>query len=416
MKLKTLASALAISLGGMMSAIASDGLYVSPGIGYQSFDSDLDLEDAEFLNLGIGYRFNSPWALELNANQTQSELESSASDVDVNGYRLDTLYHLGEGDKWQPHLALGIGEVEYQPDTGTDSDQPQVNIGAGVTRYITDNLMTRADLRFLHGHDESNTDAIIQLSLGWIFGDKSPEDADGDGIIDKNDKCPTTPTAALVDTNGCALDSDGDGVANGIDRCPNSAKGMKVDARGCVLDSDKDGVADNIDTCKSTPATVQVDSVGCAIDSDGDGIADYLDSCVDTPKGAKVDKKGCRLQLTEEVSISMNLNFKTGSSEILPTHHDQLNQVGKFLVQYPDTKVVVEGHTDSMGDASMNKMLSQARAESATDYLAKQFKIDRARMTALGKGESEPIANNNTREGRAQNRRVVAVIKATVDK
>ncbi|HBC55533.1 MAG TPA: peptidoglycan-associated (lipo)protein [Gammaproteobacteria bacterium] len=417
MKMKTFVYGLALGLGGLQQpAIATDGLYVAPGVGYQSFDSDLNLEDAAFPNLGIGYRFDSPWAVELNANQTPSELETTGTDVDVTGYRLDGLYHLNSTDQWQPYLVLGVGEVEYEPDTGVETDQPQVNVGAGVARYISDNFMTRADIRALHGHDESNTDAMIQLSLGWIFGDKTPIDTDGDGVIDKKDQCPATPTGAMVNLEGCPLDSDQDGVPNGIDQCPNTAKDVKVNRKGCIPDTDKDGVTDNLDKCPKTPATVKVDSVGCPVDSDGDGIVDYLDNCADTPKGAKVDNQGCRVLLTDEVSISMNLNFKTGSAEILTSHHEQLNRVGQFLIQYPDSKAVVEGHTDSMGDASMNQALSQKRAESAVDYLVKKFNIDRARISALGKGESEPIASNSSREGRAQNRRVVAVIKATVKK
>ena len=79
---------------------------------------------------------------------------------------------------------------------------------------------------------------------------------------------------------------------------------------------------------------------------------------------------------------------------------------------YPDTTVEIEGHTDNVGSEAYNLDLSKRRAESVKNYLVENLGIDPARLSAAGYGFSRPIADNNTREGRAQNRRVVATVKA----
>lgn len=122
---------------------------------------------------------------------------------------------------------------------------------------------------------------------------RPPRDTDGDGVPDKRDACPRTPTGATVDLRGCPLDSDQDGIYDGLDKCPGTPAGARIDAEGCPLDADKDGVADGLDQCPDTPAGATVNSVGCPSDADHDGVLDGLDKCPDTPTGATVDASGC---------------------------------------------------------------------------------------------------------------------------
>ena len=79
---------------------------------------------------------------------------------------------------------------------------------------------------------------------------------------------------------------------------------------------------------------------------------------------------------------------------------------------YPKTTAVIEGHTDNVGTAEYNQKLSDARANSVRQYLINNFGIKASRLTAVGYGLTKPIASNNTEEGRQENRRVQAVIKA----
>jgi OOP family OmpA-OmpF porin len=96
-------------------------------------------------------------------------------------------------------------------------------------------------------------------------------------------------------------------------------------------------------------------------------------------------------------------------------------KVGNFMKQYPDTTAVIEGHTDNIPITSgvhcefkNNMDLSQARAESAVNYLVEKFGIDRSRLTAKGYGDTRPVADNATNEGRQKNRRIEAIVDCAV--
>lgn len=119
------------------------------------------------------------------------------------------------------------------------------------------------------------------------------QDADQDGVRDKEDACPNTPLGAKVDVHGCSLDADHDGVPDGLDRCPDTPAGAIVDMAGCSSDADHDAVPDGIDRCPDTPAGATVDATGCSSDSDHDAVPDGIDRCPGTPFGALVDATGC---------------------------------------------------------------------------------------------------------------------------
>ena len=102
----------------------------------------------------------------------------------------------------------------------------------------------------------------IEFTMGGRTGPSASKDADSDGVTDKLDKCPDTPSGARVDATGCPMDSDKDGVWDGIDQCPNTPVGATVDARGCPNDADKDGVPDGSDQCADTPSGAGVDARG----------------------------------------------------------------------------------------------------------------------------------------------------------
>jgi OOP family OmpA-OmpF porin len=208
-----------------------------------------------------------------------------------------------------------------------------------------------------------------------------------------------------------AMDSDGDGVVDAQDLCPNTPANAQVDADGCALDSDGDGVADYKDQCPSTPEGAEVDSVGCALDSDGDGVADYKDQCPGTAEGLAVNEVGC----PAETCINLQVRFEFNKAEIQTEYTDHLEEVAKFLMRYPETKMVVEGHTDSVGSMEYNEDLSQRRAESVKQFMVEEYGIRDNRLKAVGYGESRPIASNGTPEGRQKNRRVVGVLCTTFD-
>jgi len=105
------------------------------------------------------------------------------------------------------------------------------------------------------------------------------------------------------------------------------------------------------------------------------------------------------------------VNFDTGKSIIKKQYYDELKVVGDGLNEQKNLKGVIEGHTDNVGSDKSNLALSQRRANAVRDYIVKNFKIDRKRLAAKGYGESKPIADNATAEGREQKRRIEAVFE-----
>jgi hypothetical protein len=97
--------------------------------------------------------------------------------------------------------------------------------------------------------------------------------------------------------------------------------------------------------------------------------------------------------------------FASGKSTLQKRSHKQLDQVANVIKTHPDMTVTIEGHTDSVGSDARNMKLSQARAEAVRAYLVKRG-IDGSRLTAVGFGETRPVADNKTKAGRAANRRV----------
>ena len=104
------------------------------------------------------------------------------------------------------------------------------------------------------------------------------------------------------------------------------------------------------------------------------------------------------------------INFPSGKSTILPESFGLLSKIQKAIRDFPDRKIIIEGHTDSMGDETYNMQLSLARAKAVTAYLIANMGIGEDRITATGYGESRPIASNDTKEGRQQNRRIDVVL------
>lgn len=243
--------------------------------------------------------------------------------------------------------------------------------------------------------------------------DGCPLDFDKDGVFDVFDLCPNTPEGIQVDSLGCPPDADGDLVPDYRDKCPNTPEGVIVDSLGCPPDTDKDGVYDYKDWCPNTPLGVQVDTVGCPLDTDKDGVLDYKDQCPDTPLGDKVDKVGCSIRVTKKLNLlKKGILFKTGSAKLARSSYRVLDTLATLLREEATLNLEIQGHTDSVGRDESNQKLSENRANSAMNYLLTKD-IEAQRLRAAGYGETKPIADNGTKEGRQMNRRVELVPFAT---
>jgi OOP family OmpA-OmpF porin len=112
-------------------------------------------------------------------------------------------------------------------------------------------------------------------------------------------------------------------------------------------------------------------------------------------------------------SVRLNIEFDTAKSDIKPMYNDEIKQVADFMKAHPGAKVIIQGYTDNVGSEATNVALSEARAKSVKNYLVEKFGIAGHRLQAVGFGPNNPIASNDTAEGRQQNRRVQAVVEKT---
>jgi outer membrane protein OmpA-like peptidoglycan-associated protein len=232
---------------------------------------------------------------------------------------------------------------------------------------------------------------------------EAPKDRDGDGVVDSLDACPDV--AGLAQFKGCP-DTDGDGIPDKDDKCPTVAGVARYN--GCPIpDTDGDGINDEMDKCPNVVGVARYN--GCPIpDTDGDGINDEEDKCPTVP-GVK-ENQGCPLVKEEVVKKvahdAKNIFFATGSSRLLATSFKSLNEVAKLLKEDTSLKLDIEGNTDNTGKPGKNQVLSENRAKAVLSYLTAKGGIDASRLSAIGFGDTKPIAGNKTPKGKAMNRRV----------
>ena len=208
----------------------------------------------------------------------------------------------------------------------------------------------------------------------------------------------------ILDTIPTKLDVDEDNIVDNIDLCDNSLEGNNIMPYGCKklkYDSDFDGISDDMDECPSTVVGAEVNSKGCELDNDGDGVVDRLDECANTPTGYGVNKSGCTNLVT------MQISFKKGSSALPENIEKRVGEFADYMKKHPNIKAKVVGHTSrtSVSGEKYNLNLSKQRAKIVEKELNK-FGIHIDRLSADGKGFSEPVADNETLDGRVQNRRV----------
>ncbi len=242
-------------------------------------------------------------------------------------------------------------------------------------------------------------------------------DTDGDGIVDKEDKCPTVKGVRA--NNGCPLDSDHDGIIDAEDKCPTVA-GVKEN-QGCPADTDGDGIIDTEDRCP-TVAGVKANQ-GCPADADGDGVIDSEDACPTVPgvranKGCPADADGDGVIDTEDlmpnvaglvalqgVPENVIIYFDTDKFDLTAESTSIVDVMVKLLTAQPSLKLKLTGHTDSRQTVQYNVELSKNRVFETRKYLIKNG-VKAKRMKLAWFSELVPAAPNKTVDGMKLNRRV----------
>ncbi|WP_352336718.1 OmpA family protein [Psychrobacter sp. 16-MNA-CIBAN-0192] len=255
-------------------------------------------------------------------------------------------------NKLKPYLLVGAGQSKITVDNAagseiTDSKDTIGNLGLGTMYRINDALSLRGEARAIHNFDENWWEGMALAGLEVVLGGHlAPAVA----------VAPLEPQAPVI----------------------------------------------------GTPIVVVDDA-----DSDGDGVPDSIDACPGTPMNVVVDERGCPLQvdITDELKMELRVFFDNDKSAIKNQYKPEIAKVAEKMREYPNSIASVEGHASKTGpSARYNQRLSEARAIAVKSMLTNEFGIAPNRLSTVGYGYDRPIADNNTEEGRAMNRRVYAII------
>lgn len=337
------------------------------GASWFEMDVKRDIDDDNGFYVGGEIPLTERWSGTLELWQNDSYLENLPMETDNRYTRIGGNYHLNLHSRWQPYLAAGIGHMETDFEHAGTAGDTALDFGVGIKRFFTDNLFLRGDAKVLLGEGGAD-DLLFGISIGYAFGARSSG---------------ASPTPAPAD-------SDGDGVVDDRDRCPGTRPGAEVDERGCESENERD--------------------------SDRDGVADSRDRCPDTDPDHAVDNRGCVIIDVVELRQELEVRFDTDQHEVTPGYDGVIRDFADFMDRYGDSSAYIEGHTDSDGTEDYNQDLSERRAQAVVDVLVEDHDIREERLNAVGYGESRPVADNNTAQGKAQNRRTVGVVEVEVER
>lgn len=362
----------ALTAGGGAGAGASVG-------GENSFEDDIGYSAI------LGYKFAGPLRAELEYRLDSNEIKGTGTDLDAESLFGNLWYDFSLTERLRPYIGGGLGQSNIEIGD-FDDDVMAAQLGGGVYYHLSPRLVLDASYRYTEALDDPSYN-VAGVDVESEYSSHSV----GLGL-----------RYNFFDAKYGVQDDDGDGVANETDQCPGTPAGVQVDTVGCPLDGDNDGVADYLDQCLNTPAGATVNDQGCELDSDNDGVVDANDMCPDTPAGTEVMANGCG---ADQSVVLRGVNFETNSAQLTVNAESILNGVADTLTSSTGFDVELQGHTDSLGNDSYNMSLSNKRANSVKNYLIGQG-VEGSRLVARGYGEEQPIANNDSAEGRALNRRV----------
>ena len=326
--------------------------FVTAGANYWKFDSKRNTDDNGGPVIGLGYRINDDWGVELS--YTLIKLRAGQNKGNAHGRdrlrvpRLGGLYFFDDNSGLMPYLTAGIGRQDgFVSDSGGGGNsESMADIGGGVMYNFNGRTSLRAEVREQYGFSLKKFEPIAALTFMHAIGDAGTPAAEA---------APVAPAAP--------------------------------------------------------PAAAPAEPVAAApVDSDGDGVMDDKDKCPGTPRGTVVDENGCAKQIVEQVTIDLLLEFDYNKSNIRDEHKPEIKRVADFMRKFPDSKAVLEGHTDSRGSDSYNQALSERRADAVRNSLIKDEGIDASRVSTVGYGESKPKVANDSEENMQRNRRVSAVV------
>jgi OOP family OmpA-OmpF porin len=368
---------LPVLLLGSNSFAVQANYEISPMIGYDMVEGNVGIKGDDHFLGGLELQYNykdSNIAPEISVLYSPSADYDGGGDTSITRTLLNGVYSFDKIGKITPFAKAGLGyEFVGTEAKNYNEDGLVLDAGAGLKVPFAPSWAFKAEALYLAKvssahNDYADNNLIAMVGLTYSFGAKTQEAPKEEPKVEE-----VIEETAVVAVVAPEVDSDGDGVYDKLDKCPNTPANSTVNAEGCPV----------------------------SMDDDHDGILNAVDICPNTPAGEVVNSDGC------PATVKLNINFENNSAAIKADSNARLDTYADFLKKHTNYSARIVGYTDSRGSESYNKKLSQRRATAVMRALVARG-VNPDQLTAAGMGEANPVADNATAEGRAQNRRIEA--------
>jgi len=350
---------------------------LSPMVGYNFAEGNLGIQDNGYLSGGLEFQINfddskiSP-EVALYFAPTVDYRDGNRARVARGAF--NALYTFDKTHTIIPFAKVGFGFEEFINNRLGNEDNYFLNTGGGIKMDLNRELALKLEAIYMFkpatthaGYADNNLMTMVGLS--YSFGSHITR------VSEHLATDTTVPQTKRVSSNP-------------------RQKSKQSKAKIIPVVSQEQNTTSSIEHKEK--------SVKPSSDSDGDGILNKNDLCPQTPLETAVNENGCPVQTT------LNIRFKKNSYHIKQYYLPSIDSYVALLRKHPNYTLHISGYTDNTGDASYNKLLSEKRANEVLKLLISRG-ANPSQLSAEGMGEANPVADNTTKAGRLQNRRIEAV-------
>ncbi len=360
------------ALLGTMAMAQNYKYELSPMIGYNLAEGNLGLDNDGYFTGGLEFQINSEdtrISPEFSLYYAPSADYATSGSTDIIRGAFNAVYTYDKVDTFTPFAKAGLGIENFTTNKEGNDDRLFLDAGIGAKMSFTENLALKLEAIYMlkpssshAGNADSNLMTLVGLT--YSFGEQAQKEfAPKEEVVEIQEVIVVVP----------------------------------------LVDSDGDGIVDADDKCANTPSNTTVGITGCAVaqDDDHDGVFNAQDICPNTPANSAVDENGC------PAIIALDIKFENNSYKVKSESYSNIKRYADFLKKYTNYSAKIVGYTDSVGRASYNQTLSEKRAKEVVKMLMAEG-VKASQLSSKGMGEANPVADNATAEGRAQNRRIEA--------
>lgn len=364
----------------------------TPTMGLNSLENSGKVK-LEHPNMGISMQYNQyklkpRFDLEYTSIQNSNEKVESLLRPSINA-----VYEFDLQNSWHPYLVAGVGYEKVSQARSGFSSNPFVQGGGGVRYNFNETIGMKVETRALQSISEDSSqqnEILATLGLSFAIGEHEREavfDEDEDGVMNSLDKCDDTPEDVEVDSDGCPKKEENQ--EHVVFQKPYSQTYVDTPLRIQPVP-----MVQERSIVQKRPEAVQKES-----SNEVETLPNELTQAQNVTQNTKTSE-----------TKPLNVHFGDNSSYLTDYSRPKVEEFATFLKENPQAKVLITGHTDSVGDEGENEALSLRRAESIKHALVEDYGIEDERIDTLGAGESKPLYPNNTKRHQQLNRRIEVTI------